>query len=995
MFFPRFALNYIKISLGRMAGMIQPPHEMDPSMVMHVIKRNGVREEISFDKITKRIKSLAADLKVDPTRVSQKVIENLSDGITTKELDDVSASVAAHMALEHPDYSDLAGRIAVSNHQKNTDKSFYKTMKTLYEATDINDQHSPIISKELWDVTKKHKKEIEDAIDYERDFLYDYFGFQTLTRAYLLRYRGKIMERVQHMWMRVALGIHGIDIESALESYHMMSSKLFTHATPTLYNAGTPRPQLSSCFEENTIVTTVNRGPIKIKEVIVGDLVTTHLGNIKKVVQLHQNALGNRKLFNLGVHKSAPLKVTDNHKMWAMKKIGRKMEAPKWMAVDELNLGDAIAIPNKHGGSQYQIDLYDYQSQIIFSSSNRKNVSIEIFPQDTTLQLRSKWNHNNLNGGQDIVCGRDLSEISRYWEVDSDFCRLIGVFFGNGNIIAGKDSAGISYTRGISFTNPSNCPAMISFLQEYGSKLFGISASTHHMKNQACSQVQFHSCGIGIVFEHLFGKGFAGKKVHSSFFSWSRTQVESFIAGLLSTDGCISKDGLCTINLTNVSLCREIYYLARQSGIDVSFGKAKRAKGGTADHVQFNIPRSTAILSQVLKSYNGRIDQFKNIPHRDCQVVTFQDQKFLRIKTKTEIIENLPEFVYTLGIEDDHSYNVAGLSCENCFLLCCEDSIDGICKAMTQCANISKWAGGIGMHIHDVRCKGSTIYGTNGVSNGLVPLLKCFNSLSRFVDQCLGPERTLIWTSDGLKCASQIQVNDKILSDTGYYVPVRQVLEHKYSGDMICAKLNNGAVLHCTPQQQVKSNSSYCDASELSADSKLESVASLHIQDIKQWSISDCKILGMLLRMKQDNGFKIVCQNNQEVVDVIEYLCEKQIQYSRFVNDDSRAVISWEPTCMFPFTTTMLKDTIPRSALHLPIEKCRKIMDGLGEHNHPQKDYQYISSRFDSLISTVQVEDIRIEHFEGFVYDFVLQEDDDHIKGFMTSAGLVHHAVAD
>lgn len=216
--------------------------------VMHVVKRSGGREEISFDKITKRIRSLSSELKVDPTRVSQKVIENVKDGITTKELDEVSASVAAHMALEHPDYTDLAGRIAVSNHQKNTLPSFYKTMKILYEATNLSDQPSPIISKELWDTTKKHRREIEEAIDYERDYLYDYFGFQTLTRAYLLKYKGKILERIQHMWMRVALGIHGTDLQAAFESYELMSKKFFTHATPTLYNAGTPKPQLSSCF---------------------------------------------------------------------------------------------------------------------------------------------------------------------------------------------------------------------------------------------------------------------------------------------------------------------------------------------------------------------------------------------------------------------------------------------------------------------------------------------------------------------------------------------------------------------------------------------------------------------------------------------------------------------------------------------------------------------------------------------------------------------------
>ena len=219
---------------------------------MEVVKRNGTRETISFDKITKRIRSLGKNLQIDPLKISQKVIENLYDGVSTSELDELTAQQAASMCLEHPDHSMLAGNVASSNHQKNTSNSFFKTMKMLYEATDINDQHSPIISKELFDVVKKHKKEIEDAIDYERDFLYDFFGFQTLKRSYLLKVKGEPVERVQHMLMRVSLGIHttggSVDLQSALETYDLMSRKMFTHATPTLFNSGTPKPQLSSCF---------------------------------------------------------------------------------------------------------------------------------------------------------------------------------------------------------------------------------------------------------------------------------------------------------------------------------------------------------------------------------------------------------------------------------------------------------------------------------------------------------------------------------------------------------------------------------------------------------------------------------------------------------------------------------------------------------------------------------------------------------------------------
>ena len=216
--------------------------------LMKVLKRDNTTEPVSFDKITKRIKSLSNNLNVDHIKVSQKVIENIYDGVTTYELDELSAQIAAGMSVENPDYSQLAGRITCSNYQKRTPKSFFKVMKMLYEYRDKNNQSAPLISKELFDIVKKNKKIIEDAIQHERDFYYDFFGFKTLYRSYLMKVNGNPMERIQHMWMRVALGIHGEDIQSAIETYNLMSEKYFTHATPTLFNAGTNRPQLSSCF---------------------------------------------------------------------------------------------------------------------------------------------------------------------------------------------------------------------------------------------------------------------------------------------------------------------------------------------------------------------------------------------------------------------------------------------------------------------------------------------------------------------------------------------------------------------------------------------------------------------------------------------------------------------------------------------------------------------------------------------------------------------------
>ena len=219
---------------------------------MLVLKRDGHRESVKFDKITARIEKLCYGLDpkfVNPVEVAMKVINGLYDGVSTSELDNLAAEIAAAMTTRHPDFAKLAARIAVSNLHKVTSKSFSNTMKRLYTYVDSKSgQNAPLISKETWKVIHENAAELDDAIIYDRDFSYDYFGFKTLEKSYLMKIDGKVVERPQHLLMRVAVGIHGEDIAAAIETYNLLSEKWFTHATPTLFNAGTPKPQLSSCF---------------------------------------------------------------------------------------------------------------------------------------------------------------------------------------------------------------------------------------------------------------------------------------------------------------------------------------------------------------------------------------------------------------------------------------------------------------------------------------------------------------------------------------------------------------------------------------------------------------------------------------------------------------------------------------------------------------------------------------------------------------------------
>jgi ribonucleoside-diphosphate reductase alpha chain len=218
---------------------------------MYVVKRDGHKEPVMFDKITDRIKKLCYGLNdmVDAVKVAMRVIEGLYDGVTTSELDNLAAETAASMTVSHPDYAQLAARIAISNLHKNTNKSFSETMSEMYHYVNPRtNQEAPLLSQEVYEVIKENAAFLDSHIIYTRDFNYDYFGFKTLERSYLLRINGKIVERPQHMLMRVAVGIHLNDMEAAIETYELMSKKFFTHATPTLFNAGTPKPQMSSCF---------------------------------------------------------------------------------------------------------------------------------------------------------------------------------------------------------------------------------------------------------------------------------------------------------------------------------------------------------------------------------------------------------------------------------------------------------------------------------------------------------------------------------------------------------------------------------------------------------------------------------------------------------------------------------------------------------------------------------------------------------------------------
>lgn len=221
-------------------------------MTMQVVNRKGEREDVRFDAILDKLRRLAEGLDpnwVDPANLTKLTIEGLYDGVTTRELDQLAAETAASLVSQHPDYSKLAARICVDDLHRSTKDQFTDVITDLREYIDPESKkHAPLISEEVYNIIMENAEVLNNHIDYNRDFNYDYFGFKTLERSYLLRLDGEVAERPQHMLMRVSVGIHHGDIEKALKTYDLMSNGYFTHATPTLFNSGTPMPQMSSCF---------------------------------------------------------------------------------------------------------------------------------------------------------------------------------------------------------------------------------------------------------------------------------------------------------------------------------------------------------------------------------------------------------------------------------------------------------------------------------------------------------------------------------------------------------------------------------------------------------------------------------------------------------------------------------------------------------------------------------------------------------------------------
>lgn len=667
----------------------------------------------------------------DLPRVDLKLVEkdiasaekNMEKGGNLKENLDQLSLCCGDKAFNHPQWSLLAGRIQMEIIHSEVPKLFSEATLKM----------KPILDTQYYKFVSENTGKLDEIIRRSNDFNFDIFAVSTLRKSYLAHLKvdekSFLMETPQYMYLRVATFLHKPDMRSIEETYIALSNGDYSHATPTLFNAGMRRPQLSSCFREGTEVVTVNRGVVEIQDVKIGDLVVTHLGNVKPVEQLHKNKLNDRKLYNVHVTGGPAFDVTENHRLWAIQKNGDGK--PKWTPVEYLCPGDFIGIPPINRESYtIEVDITKYKSEnheFIFKNE-------KVIPLTVTKRL------DHLNGtGKMIERRRRSSSLNKTILFDEEMCFFIGAWYGDGCIIQStwKEKKTAS---GISLVATAKNEKLAFYWKKIGDKKFGLEGKVHRQQSKGRAElvyIYYHSVLLANFFVKCFGKGFNGKKLWKNFYNLGGKEIYSLACGLMSTDGCMTNTGRFVMQLSNQPFIKSLYHLFRSNGVEVSvsyFGREK-SKGSTQDLGNITFPSDYIDPKDLWKTYNDdRLLKKKKdgIDSMNYRVTEYNKQRFSRLQSKILIENELPEYVYTIGVADDHSYCIAGIVAENCFLSMVDDEMGSITKAWHDQGIISMNSGGLGYDYNRLR---HSEIGQHGFSRGVVPWLKITNEILKTVDQ--------------------------------------------------------------------------------------------------------------------------------------------------------------------------------------------------------------------------------------------------------------------
>jgi ribonucleoside-diphosphate reductase alpha chain len=642
--------------------------EMDE---MYVTKRNGSSEIVSFDKILQRIKKLGkeahfgkeADIKINYTALVMKVIDQLYDGISTTKIDELSAEQCASMASTHPDYNVLAGRIAVSNLHKNTTDSFVNAMTQLYSYQDKHDKQSPLVSQELYDIVLKYPLEIENMCDYERDYLIDYFGLKTLERAYLTRVNQAIVERPQHMWLRVSIGIHGDNLERIKETYDLMSQKYFTHATPTLFNAGTPHPQLSSCFllsmESDSIEGIYNT----LKDCA---LISKWAGGIGLHIHNIRASGSHIRGTNGSSNGIVPmLKVFNNTAKYVDQCVNPETiiyttQGPKQI---QHCLAGETEIYNLNGDVEIIQNVleHSYDGEILEIETMHSIRPLQITPEHPIYALRGQKKGLNYkvikNRLEKKICNFewvDAKELTRddmivypipkfdkdISIISEDDCYVYGVILGDGSMSNSTDTSGYVSLHTI------NKRHIIDFLVNYFiSRVvdyrIDVEGNTTRIRWNRCIHLPFR-----------YNDFYDENKEKRMQYRWLNLPIEKskyILKGLLDTDGCSNNE--LVFDNTSYNLIESVRFLAMKMGVLTSgrVGQSHETDRGTIEHKKISyclrIPKTQDICDLMKIQYDDK-QFFKFMRHGDILLSRIQN---INVSAYTGVL-------YDLQMGKQHDY---------------------------------------------------------------------------------------------------------------------------------------------------------------------------------------------------------------------------------------------------------------------------------------------------------------------------------------------------
>ncbi len=641
---------------------------------MRVQKRNGQYENVSFDKILVRLRNLSNDLNVNVDLIAQKVINHLKDAIETKELDELAARISTTLITEHPDYGILGSRIIISNHHKNTSSLFSTKMEELYLHYDFKGDHCPIINKDLYEFTMKHKTIIDAYIDYNRDYEYDYFAFKTLEKSYLLRIQlentSNIIERPQDMLMRVSLSLHLGNLNKALKSYDTMSRKYFTHASPTLFNAGGQRQQLSSCFLLHTedsiegIYKTIT-DCAKISKWAGG--IGVHISNIRSKNALIRGTNGKTTgiVPMLRVYNDTAIFV---NQCMIPETIIYTKDGPKQIC--DITTNDFVITKDGTFKPVNEVIKTHVSKNILKIRTQQSFEPLYVTTEHELYVLKGQNKElnyslikNRLDKGvikpqfipasqledNDLVCYPELQNLHGDNDNELDFYRIVGILLGDGHITKKKN--GEYYEYGITVNRDSKIETY-NFVKQ-----FLTSNNIHYWESEQVNCIQIRwSTNIGVSKEDIYDEH-KEKYIHSKFFNLSKQQTLQLIKGLIETDGSNLKE--LYFYSSSYKLAHGLRYLLLKLGIPSS--------GNIQDRIGYEgivyEPCERTIITKKL-SYCLRIPKAKileeiiDFPQKGKYYKYFKHDNMIWSRIKKIDSVYYEGDVFDLNIQDNHNYVV-------------------------------------------------------------------------------------------------------------------------------------------------------------------------------------------------------------------------------------------------------------------------------------------------------------------------------------------------